>query len=128
MIFKVFNPSSEDLFLVFAGGHVRANDFMEFEGTDITEDKLQTSAELKNLINTGGLIPYLDGAEVSKQDAIRFLTQVTKFNDATTQRYRVLEDSKSVIEDFTQLQIIGRPLILEAGSELTVGEGADIIL
>ena len=128
MGFGIKNVSGNDIFMEFYGGLIENNEFIDFEDSDLEHDDLTQATELHSLITQLKVETYLNGAKMSVSDAMRHLTPHSAFKDAENERYLISEGKNVTVDRHTQVRIMGRPIIVEANADLTLEEGADIIV
>lgn len=92
------------------------------------EDELLNNTDLIELVKDKVITIVIDNRELSIVESIDYLTQESHLQDSENERWLYPEDSMNTIERFTQLRIVGRPLIVQAAATLELAEGSDIII
>ncbi len=92
------------------------------------EDELLNNSGLIDLIEREDITIVINNRELTVIEGIDYLTQKSHLKDSENERWLYPEDSVNLVERFTQLRIVGRPLTVEAAGSLELAEGADIII
>ncbi len=92
------------------------------------EDELLNNSGLIDLVKREDITIVINNRELTVIEGIDYLTQKSYLKDSENERWLYPEDSVNQVERFTQLRIVGRPLIVEAAGLLELAEGADIII
>ena len=92
------------------------------------EDELLNNSGLIELVQDEVITIFFDNRELSVIEAIDYLKQESHLKDSENERWMYPEDSANKVERFTQLRIVGRPLIVQSAAVLELAEGSDIII
>ena len=91
------------------------------------EDDFQENEELVELVKDETITIFLGNRELTVREAVEFLSTQSHLEDSENEKWLYPANSKSTVDRFSQLHITNRPLILDEGVSLELGEGADII-